>query len=198
MRAKEKARSFIPFIGILLISSGICFAAEPVAERPVYSEGDSWVFVERNKFRKMEHTFLREEKDRYVFKLGKSDRTTHFYFTSEIKTAVGYPGPIIQFPLTVGKKWNCTYQRKDKTYGPGKDTIRAQHKVEAYEPVTVPAGTFQAFRIRVHFEATGGSRMITMPEKMYFWYSPEVRQLIKRVNARMAGNTWELEKYNIK
>jgi hypothetical protein len=61
--------------------------------------------------------------------------------------------------------------------------------------VTVPAGTFQAFKISFKPEATGDRRMITMSETMHFWYAPEVKQIIKKI---LWGNTWELKKYKIK
>ena len=197
MRVIDKKIFCVLLLFVLLISTGICLAEEPVAEKPIYTKGDFWFFVERNLSKKMRQTFLREEKNKYVFRLGKGDRTTDYYFTSDIKRGIGYPGPIIEFPLKVGKKWKYTYQRKGSTRGPGRDNIQAQHKVVAYESVTVPAGTFQALKISVKLEAAAGgtgSRMITIPEKMYFWYAPEVKQLIKIIQW---GKTWELKKYKI-
>ncbi len=169
----------------------------PVAERPVYSEGDYWTLINKNRFKERTHTFLREEEDKYVFSLNGSDKTSRFYFTSQIKsTHVGYPGPVIQFPLQIGEKWNYDYQRKGTAGGGRRNMIRAQHNVVAYEAVTVPAGTFQAFKINVHVEAVQWDKMMTMPGKMYFWYAPDVKQLIKRIN--MNGDTWELKEYKIK
>jgi hypothetical protein len=163
MRVIEKKIFSVLMMFILLISTGICLAEEPVAERPIYTKGDFWVFVNSNQFKKMKQTFLREEKNKYVFRLGKSDRTSHYYFISDVTT------------------------------GATGDTILAQHKVESYEPVTVPAGTFQALKISVIIESS--ETIVTIPEKMYFWYAPEVKQIIKRI---MMGKTWELKKYKIK
>ena len=59
--------------------------------------------------------------------------------------------------------------------------------------MTVPAGTFQALKISVIIESS--ETIVTIPEKMYFWYAPEVKQIIKRI---MMGKTWELKKYKIK
>jgi hypothetical protein len=93
MKVIEKKIFCVLLLFVLLISTGICLAEEPVAERPIYTEGDFWVFVNRTQFKEVRHTFLREEKDKYVFRLGKSDRTTDYYFTSDIKRGIGYPGP---------------------------------------------------------------------------------------------------------
>jgi hypothetical protein len=51
----------------------------------------------------------------------------------------------LQFPLTVGKEWQSSSRRFDE----GKDagTFIGTYKVTAIETVTVPAGTFRAFRV---------------------------------------------------
>ena len=172
-------------------------AVAPVAEKPLYTKGDSWLFVNRNKFKKRKHIFMKEEIDKYVFKLGKSDRTSYIYFTSKIKgTLTGYRNPVLDFPITVGKKWDHKYQREGQVGGHKTDIIRASHKVVAYESVTVPAGTFQAFKIDVVCEVADSKRIITNPEKLYFWYAPEVKQLVKRIKGNL--DIWELKNYKIK
>jgi hypothetical protein len=172
-------------------------AVMPVGEKPIYTEGDSWIFFNRNKFKKRKHIFLKEDNEKYVFKIGKSDRTSYIYYTSKIKgTLTGYRNPVLDFPLTVGKQWDHKYQRESEVGGPRTDIIRASHKVVAYESVTVPAGTFQAFKINVVCEAADSRGIITNPEKIYFWYAPEVKQLVKRIRGNL--DTWELDKYQIK
>lgn len=181
-------------IGFLISMSGIAATETPVAEKPVYSEGDYWVLLNKNKFKEIRHSFLREEEDCIVCGLNGSDKTTSYHFKAKLKRSpVGYPDPIIDFPLTVGKKWNYQFQRKDQK-GPRMNTIRADYKIESYEPVTVPAGTFHAFKISAVAEATGRGK-ITMPQKDQYWYSPEVKYIIKRIN--MKGDTWELKEFNV-
>jgi hypothetical protein len=192
MRLIEKNIFCVLFIFVLLISTGICIAAEPVYERPIYKEGDFWVFVNRNQFKERTHKFLREEKDKYVFGLDESDRTKQIYFTSDIGIGIGYPGPVIDFPLTVGKKWDCKFQKKRTTGITERDLKIARFKVESYESVTVPAGTFQAFKITVIIERIKGGKI---KESASYWYAPKVKQLIKRIRK---GNTWELKEFKIK
>ena len=195
MNRLEKKIACILFLIILLMMPSVSISSEPVAEKPTYYEGDYWVLINRNKFKERKHTFQREEEDRIVCSLNGSDRTTYFHFKAKIKgSPVGYPKPIIDFPLTVGKKWNYKFQRKKSTGGTKRDKIRAQYKVEAYESVTVPAGTFHAFKITSISEATK-RRMVTMPKKDQYWYCPEVKHIIKRINRR--GDIWELKDYKI-
>jgi hypothetical protein len=68
------------------------------------------------------------------------------------------------FPLTVGKTWTRSYQvtmhatNKTTSF----DTI---WKVEAYEDVTVPAGTFKVFKI-LYSDTTG--------QETTYWFDPKL------------------------
>ena len=81
-----------------------------------------------------------------------------------------------EFPLEVGKTW-----AQDLTLTVGGTTrlpLKAQWKVEAYEDVTVPAGTFKAWRVVL--TDNFGLRQTT-------WSMPEaVGTYAKRINERSA------------
>lgn len=80
------------------------------------------------------------------------------------------------FPLEVGKTW--TQDITLTVGGTTKTPMKAQWKVEAYEDVTVPAGTFKAWR--VVFTDNFGFKQTT-------WSMPEtVGTYAKRVNERPA------------
>jgi hypothetical protein len=70
----------------------------------------------------------------------------------------------VQWPLSVGKHW--TYEgdvvNKLSGFSGGAQSVI---RVERYEDVETPAGTFKAFKI-----VTGSSA---------WWYSPDVRTIIK-------------------
>ena len=81
-----------------------------------------------------------------------------------------------EFPLEVGKAW--TQDIALTVGGTTKTPMKAQWKVEAYEDVTVPAGTFKAWR--VSFTDNFGFKQTT-------WSLPEtVGTDAKRVNERPA------------
>jgi hypothetical protein len=81
-----------------------------------------------------------------------------------------------QFPLEVGKTW--TQDIALTVGGTTKTPMKAQWKVEAYEDVTVPAGTFKAWR--VSFTDNFGFKQTT-------WSMPDtVGTYAKRVNERPA------------
>jgi len=85
--------------------------------------------------------------------------------------AIGY-----NWPLEIGKTWTQSYR---VTVHPTKKTMPfdSTWKVEAYEDVTVPAGTFKAFK--VSFSGTLG-------EEFLMWYIPELGFHGKRIERRTA------------
>lgn len=93
-----------------------------------------------------------------------------------------------EWPLEVGKSWTheqrVTIHAKNATI-PYSSTL----KVEAYEDVTVPAGTFKAFKV---------SSVTTLGDENLVWFSPElgifVKQSLKRTaKSRQGAGTRVIE-----
>lgn len=82
------------------------------------------------------------------------------------------------WPLEVGKTWTRNHRM---TIHATKQTVSYQitQKVEAYEDVTVPAGTFKAFKV---------STSSTLGEENVNWFSPELGIFVKSINTRTAKN----------
>jgi hypothetical protein len=86
-------------------------------------------------------------------------------------------GPV--FPMEVGKTWvartRITNHMANVTV-----PVEATWKVEAYEDVTVPAGTFRTFRV-AYVDNMGNSEV--------YWMSPELHMLfVKAVMTRTAAH----------
>lgn len=84
----------------------------------------------------------------------------------------------IQFPLSIGKQYTMV-----ETWPDGNGISRFEAKVEAIETMTVPAGTFEAWRISIQ----GTWESNTDPEmrgtsKSTFWYAPAAKRTIKSDN----------------
>jgi hypothetical protein len=93
------------------------------------------------------------------------------------KPIVGYDPPIgPDYPLEVGKTWTRNYRI---TVYATKQTIPfdTTWKVEAYEDVTLPAGTFKAFKIS-YSDTVGNEHMM--------WFIPELGLIGKRIETRTA------------
>jgi hypothetical protein len=104
------------------------------------------------------------------------------------KPLLSYDPPLdYDWPLVVGKTWTKSYRMtviaKNQVI-----PFDATYKVEAYEDVTVPAGTFKAFRIS--FSSTGVQDM--------YWFAPELgiyaKQSLRRTDKSGYGpGTREVE-----
>jgi hypothetical protein len=99
--------------------------------------------------------------------------------TPDDKPIFSWDPPIgYDFPLEVGKTWTKSYRITihaiSQTF-PFDNTV----KVEAYEDVTVPAGTFKVFKI---------SGSDTLGNESVTWFSPELGFVIKRIERRTAMN----------
>jgi hypothetical protein len=88
---------------------------------------------------------------------------------------VSWNPPIgFEWPLEVGKTWTKSYKatiQASKRIIPFDSTW----KVESYEDVTVPAGTFKAFK--VSYSDTIGNETVQ-------WMSPELGIFVKRTEKR--------------
>jgi hypothetical protein len=86
------------------------------------------------------------------------------------------------FPLTVGKKWDATADKMLFSNGKhGKFNIEGS--VVALEKVTVPAGTFDAYRIELHLAAIATDEDANIGNTLEtIWYAPAVKRYVKLEN----------------
>ena len=100
------------------------------------------------------------------------------------------------FPLTAGKTWGLSGKAFGSGFVSDVKNYSARCKVEAYEDVTVRAGTFKAYRIsrswnryQTQVESTSWTDML--------WFAPEVKATVKYASLPY-GNSWELVSYSLK
>ena len=86
------------------------------------------------------------------------------------------PPANFEWPLTVGATFSKNYSL---TMYPAQQTVTytSTSRVEAYEDVTVPAGTFKAFKVRTT-DTIGNDNIV--------WFSPEFGIFVKQNNRRTA------------
>jgi hypothetical protein len=81
----------------------------------------------------------------------------------------------LSFPLEVGKQWNGTNKWDIGTdSGTGKESFT----VLSYEKVRVPAGEFDAFKLKMKAAWSNHSGGTGSYEKTY-WYAPDARTIVK-------------------
>jgi hypothetical protein len=81
-----------------------------------------------------------------------------------------------EWPLEVGKSWTKEY-RMTNHMNQRTVTYQSTQKVEGYEDVTVPAGTFKAFRM---------STSTSLGEENVVWFSPDLGIWVKAQMRRSA------------
>jgi hypothetical protein len=81
-----------------------------------------------------------------------------------------------KFPMGVGNEWKYSARA-----GPtGQLERTGSYKVMAFEPVTVPAGTFECFRVEGEWQTSGRGYNGRGSEK--YWYCPKINYIAKRVS----------------
>ncbi len=81
-----------------------------------------------------------------------------------------------KFPMSVGNEWKYTARA-----GPTGQLDRSgTYKVVAFESVTVPAGTFDCFRVEGEFQLNGRGYSGRGNEK--YWYCPKLNNIAKRTS----------------
>lgn len=88
----------------------------------------------------------------------------------------------LSFPLQVGKKWDASADKMLFSNGKhGKFFLKGE--VLAFEKVTVPAGTFDAYKVALHIDATGTDEDANIGNTVEtIWYAPAVRRFVKYEN----------------
>ncbi len=141
-----------------------------VAERPIVSVGDEWLRSDGAL------RVIASDGSGYVLEVGpKRYKVTRDGALYEVAIngvpVVRYspPFPLFAWPLRVGRSW--TYQGHLSNRLTGFDgAVQESLRVEAFEEIVVRAGAVKAFRI----EATTST----------YWYSPEVRTIVRRIAKR--------------
>ena len=107
-----------------------------------------------------------------------------------------------KWPLQVGNSWRARHQFIDKVLHPDWSGPSWQKfAVLAWEEVTVPAGTFMAYKVA----RTDGNWDTVKEEEYVSWYAPEPQLIVKQINTRSPKNGygaseqgWELVSYDLK
>jgi hypothetical protein len=99
-------------------------------------------------------------------------------FNGETPVMTFDPPAGYQWPLEVGKSWTAKYNmvlHQNNRVIP----VEAKSTVEAYEDVTMPAGTFKTFRVRT--SDNQGNENVN-------WFSPELGVFVKQKLTRTAAS----------
>jgi hypothetical protein len=172
-------------------------AAPPPIDRPIFTAGDRWVFAGRSGARR-EIVYQGRRNDALVFRLtgappaGSRRPTTVEELRSidlaRITGTAQFTGAAIEyrpddgalrFPLAVGNSWRHSYVRVIRRAVPPvppEEEMIVEATVKAYEHITVPGGSFAAFRIESTTKSVGDT---APPLSATYWYAPAAKVVIK-------------------
>jgi len=194
---------------LLVASISPSYAQVPSrAEVPDVRVGDNWVIQNRN----ARTGELQQELDLTVTGVsdtsittvspdGQSRTYTREWNQVETKNgeAVTFSAKpsfqLLQFPIEVGRKWDVRWEQVT----PRQFTKwQGQAVVKGVESVSVPAGTFNAFRIE--FEASyngeargGGSSRWTGRRTQTIWYAPDAKRTVRSEFQERSGSYFNHE-----
>jgi hypothetical protein len=148
----------------------------PGVERPTYALGQQWSRSDGD------YRVTRIDRDAYVFAGGPDqeiDLTQDLMIRAAKRGdwATEFESLPHVWPLVVGK-WGTANGRWQVPSEPRWVSVEYLWRIEAYEDIQVPAGTFTAFRIALEWESRepnagfGRKRLVS-------WYAPAVRLLLK-------------------
>jgi hypothetical protein len=174
---------FAALLALTLLPLGVLAQAAPV-QRPELKVGDRWKMEVQDPLTKMIRTTIEEVVVSLdATKIGVTidgqpgtvspDLTVLDYY--RVSYDNGYQW--LRFPLEPGKKWDFKTQWTAKQSGA---SGRSQFDVEVLsrESITVPAGTFEALKLRAkgYMNADrGGTWSVTMT----YWYAPQAKKIVR-------------------
>jgi hypothetical protein len=181
-----------PGVAAAFVFIWVAMAANAQSPAPDVHVGDSWKFRTLDGFTnetQFESTQrIVEVNDREIaieLRNLNKDKTVLRYFTREWNIVDSDDGkydpyyPEFKFPLAAGATWTEKY-----TYLPAAGVASSGYvkaTVSAQEKVTVPAGTFNAYRIDRDQEVRGNTETaVVTTTHMTTWYAPAVRRFVRR------------------
>jgi hypothetical protein len=191
-----------------------CFAEQKIVQAtyvercdaPTWNIGDYWKFqYNHNKW--WSQKVISVEGDLYTVE-NEEDRCTYGYDTNTLQLKIHTdivkkrlifhwdPGIFYDFPLYMGKKWTKTGLRS--VWGRPESSYLQEFEVISAEDVTVPVGTFKAFKIEYTLWAFWRQRNLLKDSsirmdnyvKYDVWYSPEVKNIVRYCYVEKKG-VWE-------
>ncbi len=102
--------------------------------------------------------------------------------------------PYLQFPVSPGQRWQA---RVVETKADGTQRVHdVRAIVEGWEPVTVPAGQFDALRIVLNDDVSEGGVLVSQGQDVS-WYVPGVRRSVKSEETSFTPNSGERRRRTI-
>lgn len=198
------------FLGCLVLFLSTTVSAQDKIEAPIWNVGDKWSFtayptavvIKADESTYTVKTITTTKEVIYIY----DKSSLNILYSMEGGRRIPYKGPdkrILNFPLT-GHWKDDTYSTKIYRANlrfPEEYSFIQSYAVLGWEDIEVPAGKFKAVKIEIKYERLQEITGSPKEGKIWVWYSPEARYLIKgdRTTAFWPGYLdWELTSFTLK
>jgi hypothetical protein len=191
-------------VGIVVATALNLFAQEQ-ANKPDYKDGDFWQYKVTQKGFRAQSTLaldgvyeLTYKQDRIAIRLEGGEKSEVQQAVRELRRMLAIDDEVrlLQFPLSVGKKWSTQYRQQVIN---GVRNLTTETNITGLEEITTPAGKFRAFKIERWGSAAAVKNAGKAPgskTRNYEWtyyYSPQTQSIVKYVYEDEEGGTREIE-----
>ena len=195
-RLHDVVPALLVVAAFLAAGTGPAHAAGEKAEAPLIKVGDRWKNEQKDKRtgnKESETTRTVTAVSAGMVEGTENDGT--FKMTTDLNplesttvAVVSGEPKFLSFPLEVGKKWSFKYNFANKT-NQSKGRSQLDAEVVAYEKVTVPAGSFDAFRIEAKGFWNNDTSRNNGRSKSVYWYAPAAKSVV-RTEYEDGYNNW--------
>ena len=199
-------------LSFLVLFIPVILYGQDKIEAPVWNIGNRWNFAGN-----FPMSVINTDENSYTVKfLTRTGESIYIYDKSSLNILYSVEGDQriefqgahkrrLNFPLEIGKIWKDSFMRKTihQTAGAREYVRYDTYTVLGWEDIEVQAGKYKALKIEYKEERVADMvRRQTKEGKAWYWYSPNVKYLIKcklEENPFWVGyNDWELTSFKLK
>jgi len=191
---------------VVVVATSLHLFAQEQANKPDYKDGDFWQYKVTEKGFRTQSTSalnglyeLTYRPDRIAIRLEGGEQREIRQAVGELRRmlAIDDVRELLQFPLSVGKKWSTHFEQE--TNSTAKRKLATETNVTGLEEITTPAGKFRVFKIERWGSAgsipTSGRRAgsRTRNYEWTYYYSPQTQSIVKYTYEDEEGGIREIE-----
>ena len=198
-------------LGCLTVFLTTMVYAQDKIEAPVWNVGDKWSFTSGNTV-----MVMNADENTYTVKfLTPDSESVRIYeksslnrlYSIERDRQVKYRGVqkrILNFPLDIGKSWkdSCTAKPIGSTPASPEFQYFETYTVLGWEDIVIKEGKSKGLKIEYKQGRVTERGLPTKEGKAYYWYSPDVKYLIKYQYEKSpywgGSSDWELTSFELK
>jgi hypothetical protein len=184
-------------VSVLVLLIPVIVYSQDKIEAPVWNVGDKWMFTAHPTM-----VVVKADDSTYTVKsVTSKEENVYIYDKASLNILYSLEGDkripykrmnkqALDFPLSIGKAWKDRYSTnlsRGNIRLPQEYTFIESRTVLGWEDVEVRAGKFKALKMEVKHERLEDIKGQPKEGRLWVWYSPEVKNLIK---CQMATVFW--------